>query len=459
MSTVEKRGLPGNGDGRGGVGRLGLTGAALAGIGLGVLWWQLSLRGRDQSKPAASQPPVIEQASKPSSTTEEGGDLDRLAAKAEPAASPVRGAAPAAPAPLPKPEFTPAPAPTLPEPSLQSRQLVAGLAQMQSPDGRWTSEQVVQWKENLQLLTQQGSAGVSAIREFLQKNQDLNFGPGGWDVLGYPSVRAAMVDALRQIGGPEAIGVSLETLQTTADPREVALLAKGIEAQAPEAYRAEILAAARDSLALAGKGQLEGRDMGPLFEVFEKYGGLDAVADLEQAANQWKYYATAALAQLPDGAGVPSLVRMVSESSSPNIPALEALASLSVRNAEAREALLTQVAANRISPSVWPYLSQALTGDETQVADSVFDRVLSRSTGQGLKTTHIKYGNQNFYHMPTIDTLTPDQLNQQVTLVDEFLKAAGSNPAAIQALQQTRSVLTRRLGQAQPAADPASPGR
>jgi hypothetical protein len=150
---------------------------------------------------------------------------------------------------------------------------------------------------------------------------------------------------------------------------------------------------------------------------------------------------------------------MVSESSGPNIPALEALASVSVRNVEAREALLAQVAANRISPSVWPYLSQALTGDETQVADSVFDRVLSRSTGQGLKTTHINHGNQNFYHMPTIDTLTPEQLNQQVALVDEFLKAAGSNPAATQALEQTRSVLTRRLGQAQPGTEPPSPGR
>jgi len=353
-----------------------------------------------------------------------------------------------------------APAPGIPglaEPTPESRQLITDLVKLPSAEGPWTAEQVAQWKQNLQSLVQQGPAGVAAIREFLQKNQDLDFGLGGWDVLGYPSARAALFDALTQIGGAEAVAVGLETLQNTADPREVALLAKSLETQAPEQHRAEILAAARESLAMAAQGQLTGRDVGPLFEVFEQYGGADVLGDLEQAAKQWKYYATAALGQLPDGAGVPTLIRMVNESNSPNIPALETLASLSVSNPEARDALLAQVAANRISPNIWPYLSQALTGDEVQVADSVFDRVLSRATGRELKTTHINFGNQNFYRMPTIDTLTPDQISQQVALVDQFLEVAGSNPAAVQSLQQARAVLERRLTQAEASAGAATP--
>jgi len=370
----------------------------------------------------------------------------------EPSA-PVAAAPTPAAQPPPPADTTPVPViPGLPEPTPESRQLVASLVQLPTTDGQWTAEQVTQWKQNLQFLTQQGTAGVAAIREFLLKNQDLDFGPGGWNILGYPSARAALFDALTQIGGAEAVAVGLETLQNTADPREVGLLAKSLETQAPEEHREEILAAARESLAMSAQGLLNGRDVGPLFEVFERYGSVDVLDDLEQAAKRWKYYATAALGQLPNGAGVPTLIRMVNESTSPNIPALETLASLSASNTEAREALLAQVAANRITPNLWPYLSQALTGDEVQVADSVFDRVLSRATGKELKTTHISFGNQNFYRMPTIDSLTPDQINQQVVLVDELLTAAGSNPAAVQALQQTRAILSRRLGQAEASA-------
>lgn len=345
----------------------------------------------------------------------------------------------------------------LPTPAPQSRDLLNQLTQLQvQPGGTMSADDVARWKQNLQLLAKEGSSGVSAIREFLQKNQDLEFGQGGWDALGYPSLRAALYDTLAVIGGPEALAVSLETLQTAAAPREVALLAKSIETQAPEQHRAEILSAARDSLALAAKGQLEGRDVGPVFEVFENYGGAEVVADLEAAAKQWRYYATAALAQLPDGAGVPALVRMLGASPGSNIPALEALAGLSVRDEGARQALLAQVAGNRIPAKVWPYLAQALTGDQVQVADSVFDRALSRADGRELQTTHINSGNQNFYRLPTVDTLTPDQLNQQVALVEQFIQAAGSDQAAVQALERTRSTLTRRLGQAQAAADAAA---
>lgn len=375
-----------------------------------------------------------------------------------PAATPAVGPAPATASESTPTESAPGASP-LPEPTPYSRDLVNSLIGVRPLTAGMSGEEVAQWKQNLQLLAQQGPAGVSAIREFLRQNQDVDFGGKGWDVLGYPSVRAAMFAALEQIGGPEAQAVALETLQTTADPREVALLSKSLETQAPEQHRAEILAATRDSLALAAKGQLEGRDVGPLFEVFEKYGGADTVADLELAAKQWNYYAVLTLGQLPDGAGVPSLIKMATDPGGPRIQALEVLASLSTRNVDAREALLEQVRANKITSSNWPYLAQALTGDETQVADSVFDHVVGRSTGEGIKTTHIRSGNQNIYQMPTIDTLTPDQLNQQVALIDEFIKVAESNPAAVEALQRSRSLLERRLGRAQAAVEAQSSGQ
>src|SRR5206468_442210 len=146
----------------------------------------------------------------------------------------------------------------LPEPTAETRQLVNALFQ---PGMALTQEQTTQWKQSLGQLLQQGAAAVPAMREFLARNVDLDFGLEGSQVLGYSSVRTAMFDALQQIGGPEALSLMLETLQSTSDPREIALLARSLEGQAPEQYRHEAINAARGALAMAAEGKLEGRDV------------------------------------------------------------------------------------------------------------------------------------------------------------------------------------------------------
>jgi len=195
----------------------------------------------------------------------------------------------------------------LQQPSEPTRQLVNALVQ---PDTALTKEQAAQWKQRLQQLIREGAAALPAMREFLARNVDLDFGPDGSQMLGYSSVRAAMLDALQQIGGPEAVSVMLQTLQTTSDPREIALLAQSLDRQAPEQYRPEAINATREALAMAAQGKLDGRDVGPLFEVLQNFGGAAAIPDLEQASGQWKYYAALSLAQLADGAGIPALIEM-----------------------------------------------------------------------------------------------------------------------------------------------------
>lgn len=407
---------------------------ALAVLGMGVMAVSRVARV-SPAEPASLEPP--------SAVT----PVDPASAPAPPAVHPLEP--PAAESETPKPTpvpRAPAGAGLVGEPTGDSRTTIENLTRVELRNGVVSAEQAAAWKQNLQQLVQLGASAIPAIQEFLRKNRDIDFGIGGWDAVGYPSLRTGLFDALRQIGGAAAMDVSLEALQSAVVPREVAVLAKSIEAQEPERHRAAILEAARESLAMAARGQLDGRDVGPVFEVLEKYGGVDATGDLERAARQWNHYASAALGQLPEGAGIPTLVKMLDESAS-NIPALQALASLSTRNADAREALLAQVRSNRIGPNIWPYLSEALTGDETQVVDSVFDRVYSRSNGTDIRTTHIQFGNQNFWRMPTIENLTPDQLNRQVDLVDEFIQTASANAAAVQSLQRTRELLTRRLSQ------------
>ena len=132
-----------------------------------------------------------------------------------------------------------------------TRQLVNALLQ---PAGALTHEQAVQWKQNLERLIAQGADAVPAIREFLTRNLDLDFGREEGQMLGYPSVRTAMLDVLQQIGGPEALSLMLETLQTTSDPREIALLARSLDQQAPAQYRQQALSATRETLAMAADG-------------------------------------------------------------------------------------------------------------------------------------------------------------------------------------------------------------
>src|SRR5260370_20270977 len=204
-----------------------------------------------------------------------------------------------------------APPPLRAEASAYTRQLVTALANLEAAKVPQTPEQAAEWKQNLQQLIQQGTAAIPAIQEFLDKNVNLGFGPQGSQLLGYDSARYAMFDALRQIGGPEGTGALAGVLQTTADPHEIALLAQNLEQLAPGQHTQEALEAARQALAMAGNGQLSQTDISPLFDVFAKYGGTSIAPELEQTSTTWKYYSAIALAQLPDGAGVPFPLRMV----------------------------------------------------------------------------------------------------------------------------------------------------
>ena len=364
-------------------------------------------------------------------------DLPSAPARAipQPATSP---AAPAATPALPRTEPTP-----------YARQLVAGLSAFDPSNSALTPERAAQWKQTLEQLVQQGGAGAAAIREYLEKNTDWVFGAEGGKLTGYDSVRKAMFDALGQIGGPEALGVVLGTLQTTADPKEIALLAKNLAQLEPEQHQAEVLNAVHEALTMAVDKNLWGADVGPLFEVLQKYGGANAISELEQATGQWKYYATMALAQLPDGAGIPSLTRMVEDPSGAGKgkwdAALQMLAQMSAQYPDARTALLDQVRSGKIAPNIWPYLISPLAGDQFQVQDSAFDGTANLAKGSELRTTHVNYGNQNFISAPMAN-LTPDQIEQQMKLVDELMGAT-SDPAAIKALQQSKDQLSRRQQQ------------
>jgi hypothetical protein len=104
-------------------------------------------------------------------------------------------------------------------------------------------------------------------------------------------------------------------LQTTADPFEIALLSRYLEQQAPGRYRDLELTAARETLALAASGQVRIGDVSALFELLQAYGDENIVPSLEKAVSRWNCYATLALAGLPNGVGIPTLIKLAQDSS------------------------------------------------------------------------------------------------------------------------------------------------
>jgi hypothetical protein len=339
-----------------------------------------------------------------------------------------------------------APQATRPEPSAYTRQLAGNLVSSDPSGLPKTPEQIAAWKQNLQTLIQQGGASLPAIQEFLEKNTDFAFEDDSARALGYGSTRSAMYDALVQIGGADAANVLLDTLRASADPGDIANIARSLEQLGPEQYRQQILDASRQVLAMAAGGKASQTDVAPLFQVLERYGGAGAVPEIVQASAQWKYYSAIALAQLPEAAGVPALIQMVQDSGGgqvKNVAALEMLTQLAAQNADARAALLQQVRANNLSPYAWSCISSLLAGDQVQFQNSAPGSPSPTPTGADLRTFHLAAGNQNFYFAPPAGGLTADQINQQVALLDE-LNAAASNPTALQILQNSRATLLSR---------------
>jgi hypothetical protein len=181
--------------------------------------------------------------------------------------------------PPPAPVTTPLPAAPVepvaaqPEPRTPA-QLMDELMELSGSPGPITKEQAERFKQIMAELLRQGAASVPAIQDALNKNANADYVEmSGGDQLGYSSLRAALIDTLRQIGGPEAEATMVQTLQTTAVPAEVLELAKDLEQQAPGVYRDQILSAAHEALDMASANQLGTNvEVGPVFRVLENFG-------------------------------------------------------------------------------------------------------------------------------------------------------------------------------------------
>ena len=330
---------------------------------------------------------------------------------------------------------------------IDPRQLVATLARIDLTG--ITPEKAAAWKQTWQQLTEQGSSAVPAIREFLDRQENLNFESiaDGATLLGHPTLRLALLAALHRLGGAEATAALAQTLRTTTDPREIAALAHHLEAAAPGQYVPAVLDAARHSLALAAEGKLEGQDTGPLFGVFQHWGGTNVLTDLTNALPQWKYYAGITLANLPDGGGVPALVQLASD---PEVAkatqgvVLQMLAQIAARYPAARTALVEQARASQIPEPTWVEVASVLGGHSFQIGNPSADAIPSSPGGGNVKRYHLAFGNQNFYSAQNAVSLPAGEINERLAIVDQLL-ATTSNAIAGEVLGKARAALLSRL--------------
>jgi hypothetical protein len=312
-----------------------------------------------------------------------------------------------------------------------------------------TAEAAVAWDEMLAELVAEGPDAVPTIREFLSNNTNNDWSAAARRVLGYNSAREAMFDALLKIGGPEAESALASMLGGTEEPREIALLARNLDKLAPGQYRRAAVAAAEQALFSTSSDTVQVRDVAPLFEVLSRFGDSTILAELEKAASRWNYYATMAMAQMPDGAGIPALVRLAEEGGvAPGPaadPAIRMLASLAQQNDDARAAFLGLLRNNKIPNSAWEQLAPILAGAQVQIVAGVFGGGVALDYAAGVQKIHLSYGNQNFLTGMPAESGRAAQWERQLEWLDQ-MSAVATVPAAQSAIHEAWTLLLVRLG-------------
>lgn len=142
----------------------------------------------------------------------------------------------------------------------------------------------------LQQLRDMGTEGVSAMRDFLLSHEDIVFDQPAYAALGgrqlqMPSLRAAMLETLYDMGDSAAVQANLEVMRTTASGLELLLAARNLEKASPGTYRDDAIRAVGEILS-APPDVSDPRNRGNTQQVLELLAYYKA-RDLIPQAEQW----------------------------------------------------------------------------------------------------------------------------------------------------------------------------
>jgi hypothetical protein len=322
-----------------------------------------------------------------------------------------------------------------------------------------TADEATYINRMLRDLGTKGVAAVPAIGDFLRQGEDVNFARmSGGELVGHRTLRQALIDTLGKIGGREAMSVSLEQVQRTTEPIEVAMLARTLEKEEPGVHGEQVMQAISNVLHWAeqARGQ-ESSDVSPLFDLLRAYGGEQAVAVLEQAVPEWGEYALIALAGLPEGAGIPSLTALVGAADAPvanPVLPFQILTQTTVLYPEAGDVLVDLARAGQIPDQVWLAMGDALAGKHLQFSGRMFDgtplaenrMVASDRRAPLWKSYYIEWLNVRYEQDVVSADWSAEQIEHQLALIDA-LGDVTSSPTAVLALHQARAALQRGRGE------------
>jgi hypothetical protein len=287
---------------------------------------------------------------------------------------------------------------------------------------------------------------VRAIDAVLRRGDDVDFVKmTGGELVGHRTLRQALIEALGRIGGPDAAAVALEQMRRTTDPMETVMLARLLEREEPGAHRDEVIQAASDALRAAERERVgTPPDVGPLFELLAAYGGSRAVTELERSAPRWEAYALIALADVPDGGGIPSVAALARRPDA--TLALQVLAQSAGKYGDAGEALMDLARTGAIPDDSWAAIGDALTGTALRLSRSMFDGTplgSGRGGAPAWKTYYVQWLNVRYEEDVVSSDWSDERIERQRTLIDD-VRAAAPGAAAEQALEHARRVLDAR---------------
>ena len=186
---------------------------------------------------------------------------------------------------------------------------------------------------------------------------------------------------------------------------------------------------------MAEAGQLTNVELGPAYRIINAYGGAGSIADA--AKNDPQNFASAVgIANLPDGQGLSALTQMAQTSSGASQAlATEMIAQLAGQNPQAVNTLVQMQQKGQIGNNVWVQMAPLLAGNQYQVHNSTDPNASGGQTGSSGSTYSL------------VNTLTTsDDINQRIALIDQFLGMVTPGSSAAAALQQQRTILSKRLG-------------
>jgi hypothetical protein len=322
------------------------------------------------------------------------------------------------------------------------------------------------WHELSQLDASQDSALSRSvtIRDFLRRWSDAytrvharSDGRRASDLDALDRAELERIARLREDGGREAELALVQLLRDSNSALELALISEVLESLTPGYYREEIVKAARKTLeeVISDDDPASEPYMAPVFDLLQRHGDERVVASLESVPERWQPYATVALAKMPEGQGVPSLVDAVRSAGALRTlggqQALRMLAQVSLEDDRAYEVLVDKARTDTIPGHLWSRIAAVLAGDEQgQIAppagDASLDAYAEFSTTSPYSTQTFFSGDgvrQVLYLVHQSSSLSDAEITARLQLID-YLSEQTRNPRAITALERAREDLRLR---------------